>query len=304
MQAARETYHEAPIAFPIAVFGLFIAVCLIAYVNYFYQVYDRTNFGPYPDQVAAPLRKGMYFTNFDLDPKRAIQYYQDAFKVALELGMDPFGSEVWGIKTKVAEVLEKSQRIGKAAEVWEMLRNDCTRWLADFGDAVLAMELREADENMNDEQKVEIRAWNKQVIYNREKRTLILRHAAKCGLELGRLYASSQLWDRDAAEERMAWALELMMGERLRREKAGVQEGEDDFMSDEEMGAMMERKSARWRAHLEFDGRVGANETMSTGLAHQYEESNQFFLATPLFLQALALHGPTDCYTVILSKHP
>ncbi len=49
-------------------------------------------------------------------------------------------------------------------------------------------------------------------------------------------------------------------------------------MSDEEMGGSFE------------------------ALAHMYEEKDQHYLATPLFLQALAFSDPKSCHTVVLSK--
>lgn len=111
-------------------------------------------------------------------------------------------------------------------------------------------------------------------------RTRILSKTVGINVKLGELYGHPSIYDRDMAEERLVWAVETVLKEKQRRQNAGVKdEDEGPWMGDSETGAALE------------------------ALAHSYEEKNQHYLATPLFLQALSLRPTKDCHTVILMNN-
>jgi Tfp pilus assembly protein PilF len=88
------------------------------------------------------------------------------------------------------------------------------------------------------------------------------------------------IYNRDMAESRLVWAVETVLKERQRRDTLKVDEAvEGAWLSDSEIGAAME------------------------ALAHTYEETNQHHLATPLFLQALNMHGASTCHSVVLMNN-
>ena len=83
--------------------------------------------------------------------------------------------------------------------------------------------------------------------------------------------------NKEAAEEKLVWAVTTVLKEQRRREVEGVKPGEGEWLSPEEIGGSLE------------------------ALGHHYEEKNQHYLATPLFLQAVALSPPNSCHSAVLS---
>ncbi|KAK5013204.1 hypothetical protein LTR60_000539 [Cryomyces antarcticus] len=114
---------------------------------------------------------------------------------------------------------------------------------------------------------------------NAGKRTRVLAKTVAISIKLAELYASEYVRNKSMAEERLVWAVEAILKEKQRRDEHGVKEGEGDWVTDSEIGASLET------------------------LAHHYEEANKHYLATPLFLQALALRPKTDCHSVVLMNN-
>ncbi|CAD0093135.1 unnamed protein product [Aureobasidium vineae] len=125
-------------------------------------------------------------------------------------------------------------------------------------------------------------AWEEkfgQLDDHKEKRTRIMKQLVAMSVKLGDLYSNQYVQDAKSAEERLVWALETSLREKQRRQEPGVLEKEGEWMSDNEMGASME------------------------ALAHNYEEQDKHYLATPLFLQALNFKSDKDCHCVILMNN-
>ena len=220
----------------------------LVYTNYIYSTYIIGAFKAYPEPVAVKLRRALWYSNQDLQPKNALKYYRQALSVAEELGMDPFSDEILGIKIQVASLMEKTQQYQKAIDVLEIVRAGCLNWIELLGDKPR----------------------------NEGKRTRVLQKAIGMSVRLGELYSHQNIADTAAAEEKLVWAVTTVLKERKRREDEGVKEGEGEWMSNDEIGAALE------------------------SLGTHYESINQHYLATPLFLQAVALSPPTSCHTVIL----
>ena len=115
---------------------------------------------------------------------------------------------------------------------------------------------------------------------NKKKRTRVLAKTIAISVKLGELYSNKYIDDKTTAEERLVWAVETSIKEKQRREAQNVtEEDEGRWVTDEEIGASLE------------------------ALAHNYEEKDKHYLATPLFLQALAVKEKQDCHTVVLMNN-
>ncbi|KAF2020957.1 hypothetical protein BU24DRAFT_361523 [Aaosphaeria arxii CBS 175.79] len=110
-------------------------------------------------------------------------------------------------------------------------------------------------------------------------RSRILKVTVQLNVKLAELYDSKYMNQPDDAEKRLVEAVETVLRETTRRRNEGVKEGEGDFMTDEEVGGTME------------------------ALGNHYEKFDSHYLATPLFLQALALCPPTSCHGVVLMNN-
>lgn len=185
---------------------------MLIYINYIYQTYIIGDFAAYPEPVAAKLRRALYYTNIDLQPKNAVKYYRQALVLADEIGMDPFSDEIIGVKIQLSALFEKIQAYQKAINVLEIVRRDCLRWMEELGGL---------ERNIG-------------------KRTRVLGKTIGISVRLGEYYARDEIQDQDAAEERLVWAITALLKEQKRREDEGVKEGEGDWMSNEEIGASLE----------------------------------------------------------------
>lgn len=184
----------------------------LVYTNYFYHNYIIGAFHKYPEPVAKQMRKALYYTNMDLQPKNAVKYYREALRVADEIGMDPFSDEIIGIKIQVAELMEKIQQYQKAIDVLEIVKSDNMKWVDLFGNKA----------------------------GNEGKRTRLLKKTVGVSVKLGDLYTNKYVKEPDKAEESLAWAVEMQLKELQRREKEGTREGEGEWMTSEEIGGAFE----------------------------------------------------------------
>lgn len=251
-EGAKKIFKEYPIAITFATLSILLGSFGVMYANYRYQTYIIAAFHKYPEPVAQKLRRAIYFTNEDLQPKEALKYYRQALQIAEEMGMDPFSDEIMGVKIQVAALMERIQQYSKAIQVLEILKRDSLEWLERFGG----------------------------LEHNKKKRTEVLSKCVRISTKLGELYGQPVIYNREVAEERLVWAVETVMKERQRRDTNNISdEDEGPWLNDEEIGAAME------------------------SLAHSYEEQNQHYLATPLFLQALSLAQQGTCHSVILMNN-
>ncbi|ORY07649.1 hypothetical protein BCR34DRAFT_570465 [Clohesyomyces aquaticus] len=115
--------------------------------------------------------------------------------------------------------------------------------------------------------------------WNNGNRSRVLKVIVMLDVQMAELYNSKYVNEPEQAEKRLTEAVETALREKHRRDNEGVKPGEGDWMSDEEMGGTIE------------------------ALAHHYEKYDSHYLATPLFLQALALCPPKSCHSVVLMNN-
>ncbi len=185
---------------------------MLVWVNVVYQRYIIGDFKAYPEPVAVKLRRALYYTNIDPQPKNALKYYRQALEVADELGLDPFSEEMLGVKIQVAFFYEKIHQYQGAVDVLEVVRRDCLEWIERLGGKV----------------------------GNEGKRTRVLGKTVAVSVKLAELYANVYVADREAAEEKLVWAVTALLKEQKRREDEGVREGEGEWMTNEEIGGSLE----------------------------------------------------------------
>ena len=185
---------------------------MLLYINFIYQTYIIGDFKAYPEPVAAKLRRALYYTNIDVQPKNALKYYRQALALADEMGLDPFSDEMLGVRIQVASFFEKIHQYQLAIDVLEKVRGDCLKWMERLGG-------KEGNEG---------------------KRTRVLGKTIGISVKLGEHYANPHVADQEAAEERLVWAVTALLREQKRREDEGVKEGEGQWMSNEEIGGSLE----------------------------------------------------------------
>ena len=184
----------------------------LLYTGYIYQTYIIGDFRKYPEPVAIKLRRALFYTNIELNPKKAVEYYRQALRVAAEVGMDQFSDEIIGIKIQLAALMEKVHHYQKAIDVLEIVRADCLKYV----DTISKLDGRAGD------------------------RTRVLGKTVGISVKLGELYANEYVGDPEAAEKSLVEGVETSLRELQRRESEGVKEGEGPWMSHEEIGGALE----------------------------------------------------------------
>ncbi|KAG9243092.1 hypothetical protein BJ878DRAFT_535461 [Calycina marina] len=213
---AREAFtilfRAHPYAMTTWVIVMVICTGSIFYVESFYRNYIVGKFTKFPEPVAKKLRRALYYTNWDFQPRNALKYYVETLKLADELGMSPFSDEIIGVKVQLAAFFEKMQEHQKAIQVLKIVKNDNLRWI----EAATALPDYPAN------------------------RTRLLGRTVGISVKLGDLYANQYVMQTGDAEEQLIWAVETMLKEQQRRETEGVKPGEGDWMTPEEMGGSFE----------------------------------------------------------------
>lgn len=177
------------------------------YFCYFYQSYAVGDFEGFPEEVAAKLRRALYYHNDDLQPQNALKYYRQALELSEQIGMDPFSDEILALKMQVAALMESTHNPLKAIEVLSQIHADCLRWLEKLGDKP----------------------------GNERKRNSVLARCVRINIRIADLCTSDFVSDVKAAEEHLAWATTVLVREAQRREIEGVKEGEGPWMNEEEI---------------------------------------------------------------------
>lgn len=220
----------------VGAFAVFI-YCVYTYYTYFYS----HQFTRYPEPVAQALRKALYFSNHDPDPQRALKYYKQALELCDQEGLDHFSDDVMGIKIQVAAWLEKIESYHNAITVLENLLNDCKRWVEAMEKSVAEgtlPKLEPAPASKDGEARVPEpprETWW-------AKRSRLLAKAVSISVKLANLYSDEHVLEREAAHERLVWAVETALKETQRRAREGLKDGEGPWMSPEEIGGSLEGK--------------------------------------------------------------
>lgn len=191
-----------------------ITACLgLIYANYIYRSYILGEFTAYPEPVARHLRRALFYSNHDIQPDTAVEYYMKALSLATEMGIDPLSDEILGVKFQLAAFLEKQVHQPRMAiEVLERVKAHCVAWVDEYG----GLERQ------------------------REKRTRVLGQVVRVGVKLGDLYASPDVMETERAEESLVWAVTTLLKEQERRQREGVKEGEEKWIGAEEIGGALE----------------------------------------------------------------
>lgn len=223
-------------------------VCVTLVAGYAGSLYFTYFFHPqftrYPEPIAKALRKALYYSNYNPDPKRALKYYRQALELCDELQLDHFSDEVMGIKIQLAAWLEKVESYEGAAKVLDVLLEDCKRWvaameaaakdgsLAKFMPVSLPAEPNASSPAAAEAAETPETAWG--------KRTRILGKAVGISVKLASLYSDEHMLEHDLAHERLVWAVETLLAELQRRKVEGVKDGEGAWMTPEEIGGALE----------------------------------------------------------------
>ncbi|KAF3760476.1 hypothetical protein M406DRAFT_268439 [Cryphonectria parasitica EP155] len=266
-QSLRKLFRESPEETVLAVLLLLatsgaVAYAVYMYFNYFYA----EQFTRYPPDVAKSLRRALYYSNHQPDPKLALKYYRLALEQCTAHGLDPFSNDVIGIKIQLAAWLEKMGNIPGAIRVLDLVLSENKKWLSlvETSPERLPGAPRPGP-IVGDDQSAQSITQEDFEQWVRSSRARVLLKSCQISVKLGTLYAEEHVLDNDKSHEHLMWAVETALTEFQRRASDGTKDGEGSWLTPEEIGGALE------------------------SLGNSYERKGQFDLALPLFFQALRL---------------
>lgn len=168
--------------------------------------------GNYPENVGLKLRRGIYFTDHNLDVAQAVKAYTAAIQLSEEAKMHPLSDEVLAIYTEMARLFEKVGEVQQSINIYAALKGNILTW----------METQGQDEGMA------------------RHRTRLLAKAVTYSTKMGELYSNDYVGDRENAEKSLVWAVETALREKQRRQTEGVKPGEGEWIDDDQMGSQLE----------------------------------------------------------------
>ena len=248
----------------------------LLYTSYIYSTYIAPINHAFPEPVANKLRRALFYSNQEPNPKKAIRYYREALEVSEECGLNPFSDEVLGIKLQLSSWFEKIGRFEKAIEVLERIKADCHIWIERFGDTE----------------------------EGKGGRNRILKKIVGLNVKLGELYENDYVRNEEGAEKSLTEAVETVLKEENIRTELDVKdkEGSEAWMSGEEVGGVFEGNFCYSSSFDTIIRYIDTNATRTTALADHYERRSRHDLAAPLYLRALSL-CPPSCHASVLMNN-
>ncbi|KAI0206121.1 TPR domain-containing protein [Astrocystis sublimbata] len=291
-QNLRNLFRQSPEELVIAILLLCGCAGVTVYAVYaYFNYFQSAQFTRFPPEIAKSLRRALYYSNYQPDPKLALKYYKLALQQCTAAKLDPFSDEVIGVRIQLAAWLEKIGNFQNSIEVLESLLDDCKKWvelmeksardgLVDNSGRVIGPKTAQSSTPKRDDQASEN---NEEEAAEPEnlwaKRSRVLGRSVGISVKLGELCADEHVLQGDVAGEHLIWAVETVLKELQRRQVEGVKEGEGDWMSPEQIGGALE------------------------ALGNHYESKSQHYLAAPLYLQAVTLSPKHSCHTAVLMNN-
>ncbi|WEW60879.1 hypothetical protein PRK78_006367 [Emydomyces testavorans] len=289
-EAKKDVWRQRPIGMTATlVFAVGMTGGLI-YLIYDHITRVEPQFSRFPGVVSDRLRKALYYTEYDLNPVRALHCYKQALIAAEQVGMHPFSEEVLGIRLQIPHMLEKAGMMKPAIEVLEKTQKDCVEWvesgrrkqmIRDRERAATRNQTPDDDPTATEEQRIE----REKEIAEERQRGLVMKRAAGIGVKLAEIYSNDYIRDSKNAEKALLTAVDLSRTELQRRR---------------EMNLPISQDEGNYYLNL-TEVATAFNE-----LADFYAQRGRNDLSTALYMQSLALikedehDRPSTCAQVVL----
>ncbi|KAL4942987.1 hypothetical protein BDV06DRAFT_190938 [Aspergillus oleicola] len=304
-QGSKGIWRKHPIGLSFAIFSLVIVVGIFGHFVWLEVTQTAPRVAKFPPKVGKELRKAIYYTDVDLQPRLAHKHYQEALKLAVEHGMYMFSDEVVGIRLAAADMMEKAGATEQAIAIFEKTKDGILKWV-EKGRAEAAQER----ERLAEQEKVieELKAQkaaqkpksptaavpkfeidNPEVLeryermqelakWEEEQRDKVYKKAVGIAVKLAELYEARDVQDVKKAEASREAAVEMSLKELAYRQSRGLSINGVGSASIEE---------AR-DADIPYVTRTEAAIALSR-LAGFYNETGKSDLAPPLLLRGLEL---------------
>ncbi|KAK5079272.1 hypothetical protein LTR64_002306 [Lithohypha guttulata] len=214
LRLARKDY---PVIFPALLVASVASVSLLSLLIYDYYTRVAPQYAAYPPLVEQALRMGLQHVYVTPDPEKAEMHLTHALKMAHESGMDPYSPEVIGIRTRLAEMLEKFGRAKGAIEVLDGTINMCEEKVADIDRGVTSQDPEQT----------------------KSLRSGMLRTILRCRAKVASLYEGEYMRNTTKAKEVLSDAIGLLVKETQNPQTKGFSEDNAAGLPLDEIASML-----------------------------------------------------------------
>ncbi|KAK2747340.1 hypothetical protein FQN57_002238 [Myotisia sp. PD_48] len=221
--AARDVHRKHPIGFPLVLLFAVANTATLIYFVYDYVTRVHPKFERFSKHVSGPLRKAIYYSELDMNPKSALHYYKQALLAASKTGLHPFSDEVLGIRFAISSMLEKAGLIKASIEVLEKTLSDCQEWIKAGRRRKLLLD-REREEGVENTTRVvrpsdptRVDDQIKKEADEDELRDRVMKKLPGVSIKLAELYETEHAHDMQKVEQSLITAVELARAELQRR---------------------------------------------------------------------------------------
>jgi hypothetical protein len=244
-----------------------------AYYAYLFNELVDKPLSVYPPAVSKSIKVALYYASHG-DVNNMLASFKSAIEEGEKAGLHPLSDKVAGIKVECAQLLSTIKG-GMYAEK-----------------AVKIME------RVLDESAAGAEYFEKQQRW--QDRSRVLMRAILLAFKVGEMY---QDLDKDKnAEDAMVWGTETLLKEIRRRKDNDVDENEEGVWFDNTaVSECLESKSfpINFSQSSKAEKKLGAGEE----LANHFEKTDQFALATPLYLSAMEMIPSSSCHAITLMNN-
>lgn len=213
----RSAKQDYPILLPVLIIGTITSISVLGLLVYDELTRVSPQFAAYPEPVEAHLRQALRHVYVKPDPDVAQAYFTRALKAADDCGMDPFSQPVIGIRTRLAEMLEKFGRAKAAIEVLGGTVKMCEDRIADIDRGVSNLD-------------PELTASQRRGIF-----TVVLRSKVK----MANIFESEYMQDPNQAKEILSEAVGQLVKETKDPQTKGFSEENSAGLPLEEIASML-----------------------------------------------------------------
>lgn len=136
----RNAKRDYPILLPVLIVSTIASISVLGLLIYDEKTRIQPQYAAYPEPVEGQLRQALQSVYVKPDPEKAEYHFLKALKAADESGMDPYSQPVIGIRTRLAEMLERFGRAKAAIEVLEGTAKFCEDKVADIDRGVSTLD--------------------------------------------------------------------------------------------------------------------------------------------------------------------
>ena len=246
IQLLKQAQKDHPVQLPILVILSFISVASLGFFAYDDYFNKSPKFGIFPPPVEEYLRLGIYYTEIEEQPQKAIENFTAAIQKGAELQMDKWSDEVLGMRIRLAAAMEKFGLMKESIRVLDVLVQECKKKVDELDGKGSTTSKVPASNDL---------AQDRETMLGRgDLRKKLVRKQIECLAKIGELQGSDWIQQDATAAKTLSDAIGILFRESNNPQINGFTEDNGAGMSYEEIAILLDQLAT---AHARLGGAEG-----------------------------------------------